>query len=265
MTLHQASGEGFFLIHSITKEPKESHFSIHMHNDYEIFCFVSGNARYMVEGRVWRLEYGSLLLMRPGETHKLLLDGPEPYERYVINFTPEVLPAELRSSLLAPFHDRPLGEENFYSPSHFGSLTPLALFEAMCNADGDSVRIRSYLSALLSSVLLDEAEKQIVPDPQSLGAEMVDFVNLHLCDPVTLPMLVEHFHLSVSQINRIFRSVTGTTVGRYCHAKRLLRARQLIATGMGAQEAAQSCGFSCYSSFFRLFKKRFGFSPSNEK
>ena len=40
-----------------------------MHDRCEAYLFISGNAQYLVEGSVYPLERGSLLIMRPGEAH----------------------------------------------------------------------------------------------------------------------------------------------------------------------------------------------------
>ena len=265
MNLSQISSEGFSLTHSIDRSPQSLQYKIHTHACYEIYCFVSGNARYMVEGRIWKLEHGSLILTRPSEHHVLLMDGNEPYERYVLSFDAEFFSEQERAVFLAPYHDRPLGEGNFFSASRFGSFSPIAFFEAMERCNGNSVLIRSYLSAILSIIVSEEFYKKVPLRSRSLGIELVDFVNQHLYDPVNMTMVAENFRLSTSQVNRVFYSVTGTTVSRYSHAKRLLQAQKLISTGMGALEASQACGFTSYPSFFKLYKNQFGHPPSQEK
>jgi AraC-like DNA-binding protein len=120
---------------------------------------------------------------------------------------------------------------------------------------------RALLALLQSSS--PKAERNI--STSSAGVELVDFVNAHLCDPVSVSMVTEQFHMSTSQVSRLFKAATGTTLGQYCLAKRLLKARRRISSGMSAQQAALECGFGCYSSFFRLYKKKFGTVPSDGK
>lgn len=252
--------------YSINKGISDTSARIHMHDDYELYCFVSGDAYYMVEGREYPLEYGTVLLMRPGELHKLILRSDAPYERYVLNFSPRALSEDLRTTLLMPFKDRPLGEKNCYRPADFSGISPLDLISSMCCSEPhSSVRVKTMLPAVLSLIeaaFSGDVEKK---ENLSLGAEMVDWINLHLYDPVTVSMVVEQFHMSVSQVTRVFRAATGTTVGQYCRVKRLLRARHLISKGYGSQEACRACGFACYSSFFRQYKNQFGISPSEDK
>jgi len=265
MQLFHYEDESISLAYSLHKEPNDIKPNIHVHNSYELYCFISGDCRYMIEGREIPMDYGTVLVMRPGELHTSILDSDAPYERIVLNFRPEALPEELRESLLLPFRDRPLGELNCYRGEDFPGISPRDILSVMCTPDGnDRLRIRAMLPALLT-LLQSSSPKDCRSSRSSVGVELVDFVNAHLCDPVSVTMVTEHFHMSNSQVSRLFKATTGTTLGQYCLAKRLLKARRRISAGMPAQQAALECGFGCYSSFFRLYKKKFGTVPSDKK
>lgn len=266
MILFQYEDENLGLFYSLDKDTEKIKAKIHVHNSYELYCFISGDCRYMIEGREIRLDYGSVLVMRPGELHTSILDSDRPYERIVLNFSPEALPEELREPLLRPFRDRPLGEMNCYRGEDFPNVTPKDLLLAMCgSSEDDRLRIYSMLPALLALLQSSSPKAERNISTSSAGVELVDFVNAHLCDPVSVSMVTEQFHMSTSQVSRLFKAATGTTLGQYCLAKRLLKARRRISSGMSAQQAALECGFGCYSSFFRLYKKKFGTVPSDGK
>lgn len=266
MKLFSYHDEQVSVEYNLNKDPLHPPQRIHMHNNYELYCFISGDTRYMIEGREVLLDYGTVLLMRPGELHTSILDSDRPYERYVLNFHPEVLPLELRESLLAPFRNRPLGEMNVYRASDFSGITPRDLLSVMCTpSSDDALRVRAMLPALLALLQTASPAGKNSSGGGSLGVEMVDFVNAHLCAPVTVASVSEQFHMSASQVSRVFKAATGTTLGQYCLTKRLLKARRRIASGMSAQQAALECGFGCYSSFFRLYKKKFGTVPSSKE
>ncbi len=264
MHLYHFKNEHIHLSYRLDKTPKEQQYEIHMHNDYELYCFISGDARYMIEGREIPLKYGTVLVMRPGELHTLLLDSDQPYERFVVNFTPEILPEELREPLLAPLKNRPLGEMNVFRAADFSGVTPRDLLNALCTEnDCPELRIRTLFPALL--MLLQNSPHPTSGIGRTEGIEILDYVNARLCDPVTVTEVAEHFYMSVSQVSRIFKNLTGTTVGQYSLTKRLLKARRRMDGGMSAKDAALACGFQYYSSFYRLYKKKFGISPSEEE
>ena len=91
--------------------------SMHAHDNYELFFFISGDCTYNVEGRQYPLTPGCLLLMRPAEVHCLIASQDSCYERIVINFSQRLV-SKIDSDclLLQPFTDRPLGQQNLYKP-----------------------------------------------------------------------------------------------------------------------------------------------------
>ncbi|MCI8359840.1 MAG: AraC family transcriptional regulator [Clostridiales bacterium] len=68
--------------------------------------------------------------------------------------------------------------------------------------------------------------------------------------------------MSRSQLNRLFRQATGSSVWDYILLKRLVAARNAIRKGSAASEAAIACDWKDYSSFYRSYKTRFGVSPT---
>ncbi len=271
MTIERYKWDGIVFSRSIDEHPVAENFKIHVHTDYEIFCVVSGNVDYLVEGRIYELSAGSIMIMRNAETHRLLVRGDEKYERYVLNFSPDLLSKYgFDSSLLDVFTLRPLGEDNLYLPTEFSGLDPLGLFRQMSAtfeiSDKEEAAV-AYLSALLFSINTVYYTRKELDRAVKSGFEkkIIEYVNRHLLDDITLSSISEELHMSPSQINRIFNRMTGTSVYNYVITKRLVYAQGMIQKGESAQSACQSCGFKDYSSFFRLYKKRFGHSPAKEK
>ena len=60
-----------------------------------------------------------------------------------------------------------------------------------------------------------------------------------------------------------FKKETGYPLHNYVMQKRLLMAKDLIATGEQITKASVQCGFNDYSSFLRSFKTMFRKSPSD--
>ena len=94
---------------------------------------------------------------------------------------------------------------------------------------------------------------------------VLSFVNEHILEDITLSEISKEMHMSSSQLNRTFNKITGTSVYNYIIKKRLIYAQGMISRGQNAISASQACGFKDYSSFFRLYKKHFGHSPTDDK
>lgn len=254
--------------HSIDEHPDQAAFKMHLHEQLEIYCYVSGDAVYLVEGTVYPLTPGSILLMRPSESHMVKLLSDAPYERYALHFLPDIVHSiDPDGRLLAPFFDHPLGQDNLYLPLDFALEQPLAILRNMCHADTAAQKrlaVTTRLFLLLEAVQQAHTIKTTqaaAPTAENITQKMLDYVNAHLFEDLSLKALSEHFFLSVSQCSRLFRQATGTTVWDYILTKRLLAAKSSIKKGDSITAAAQTCGFRDYSAFYRAYKKQFGHAP----
>ena len=261
--------EGFSLSHSVDKAPRDSDFPSHIHDRYEIFCLVRGCVDYIVEGTLYKLKPGAIMLMRPSESHKLIVNKSIEYERYVINFSSSLFSGTpFSQELLSPFKKRGLGEENMYLPQELGTVSATAQIEKMiseCASFNKNDAIISNLSALLSSInaAFNIREKKL--HTRGIEAEMISFVNESLTSELTIEKIAQKMHVSPSQVSRVFKKATGKSPHSYITAKRLILFNKKQRSGMGVIEACHECGFNDYSSFYRLYKKRFGVSPQENR
>ncbi|MBE6667357.1 MAG: AraC family transcriptional regulator [Ruminococcaceae bacterium] len=260
--------EGLSFAHSIDESPDNKSFRLHVHDDYEILCVVSGGVGYIVEGKEYDLSRGSIMIMRRAEIHRLVVKKNEKYERYIINFSPELLEKYgFDVSILDAYNNRALGEKNQYMPSDLSGLDPIGHMRQMAAVldvtPNESVAV-AYTVALLCSVnTAFYAKNTSLGKPRDVFEErIVDYINEHILDDISLSDISESMHISVSQLNRVFNRMTGMSVYNYIVSKRLVYAQGMISRGESAINACQTCGFKDYSSFYRLYKKRFGTSPT---
>ena len=249
------------------ENPDDRKFAMHVHESCEIFYFVSGNAEYLVEGARYPLESGSILIMRPSESHRTKISGSEKYERYAINFPVSVIEdIDPEHRLLKAFFDRPLGRGNLFLPMEFGDEDLHEIFAEMCNKTSryeTQVNVKTHLFWLLDRInrlWLKRGLKEYAP-PQNISERIVLYVNSHLFEELSVPMLAELFFLSPSQFGRIFKQATGAAPWEYITIKRLTAAREKIRNGESIHNAAERCGFGDYSTFYRAYVKYFGHSP----
>ena len=69
--------DNIYIRHAVDEHPDDRDFTMHVHEQCEIYFFVSGNAEYLVEGSVHPLSEKSLLIMRPSEAHKARITGTD--------------------------------------------------------------------------------------------------------------------------------------------------------------------------------------------
>lgn len=266
-TLRRITGEDFDLLHSIDKCPKENDFASHIHDWYELFCLVKGDVDYMVEGNLYKLKPGAIMLMRSSETHNLVVNKSTEYERYVLIFKPSlILSNGFSRELLFPYREHGLGEKNLYLDSEFEHISPLVYFEkifAEAEHVGERNAVLSNLASLLCEIKIAFNNKSDEQDGASQNEnEIIAFVNDNLTKDITIQAIANHLHISESQVSRVFKKATGTSVHNYIITKRLIMFNKKTAKGEGTIKACQECGFHDYSSFYRLYKKRFGYPPT---
>ncbi|MDD3882338.1 MAG: AraC family transcriptional regulator, partial [Eubacteriales bacterium] len=240
-------------------------FEFHVHDRCEMFYFVSGSAEYLVEGSVYPLASGSLMIMRPGEAHCIRMLKKAVYERYAVNFPLSIFDSfDSRRILMKPYTERELGKGNLFSLSG-----QEAAFAEMCDDSLDDytrgVVITAKLAGLLETILREfGSSARHTSAEKTIAEEVVAYVNRHIFGELSLTMLAEHFYLSKSQLCRIFKQTTGAAPWDYITVKRLIAAKTMIANGATAKAAAESCGFCDYSVFYRAYVKRFKQSPSGK-
>lgn len=91
--------------------------------------------------------------------------------------------------------------------------------------------------------------------------EILDYIDRHLAERISIPVLSAHFYISGSYLSRIFKDATGTTINQYIIAKRISHAEVLLADGHSVAETSSLCGFGDYSNFLKAFTRAVGISP----
>ena len=192
-----------FCHHSLDESPSPSEFYMHAHERMEILYFLSGDAQYLVEGSVYPLHPGELLIMNRAEAHKLQLLSAQPYERIVMHFSPSVLRGfDPDGLLLRVFAEKPLGRQNHYASPKFS-----ALFSEF-DAPGSPEHLRIHMLLILANVLytlcsLSEAAASAADKPVSVSQQILQYVNLHLFEDISLSSVSRAFFLSASQLGRV--------------------------------------------------------------
>ena len=260
-----------FFHHAIDQSPSRLDYSMHLHLHYEIYLFVSGDVRYLVENNEYPLKPGTILLMRPMEYHMAKIVGNAPYERYCTIFPKNVLDfVDPQYRLLAPFRDRPLGKENLFTPDEFPGVDPLEFFKSMEVADSSPAYKRTaVLSNLypllweLSKAFCKRTERKTGADEVTLTDKILKYINRHLFEEMSVQTISRRFYISDSYLHRLFKNAVGTSVWNYILFKRLSAAQREIQNGATAAEACRKCGFKDYSAFYRAYKKQYGASPTD--
>lgn len=246
-----------------TLKPDLSQFYMHTHDSYEIYSFLSGTANYYVEGNIYKLKPGDILIIKKAEAHTLLINSDNPYERVVINFYPEALLEENLSESLSFLDNKPLGKNNRYSSTKFKNNCWQYYLDKICSSK-DIYEQRIYLTVLLRELKNSYCEINEENNKPDNTSNIIEYINSHISEQLSLEKICENFYLSKSQLNRRFKRMTGSTVWEYITTKRLILAKDLLQNGEHPTNAYIKSGFNDYCTFYRAYKAKFSVSPKSD-
>lgn len=105
--------------------------------------------------------------------------------------------------------------------------------------------------------------RDVAPNHRILCEEVMDYIQVHLREHLTLQSIAATFNISPAHLNRIFRQVHKITLMRYVTALRIKIAKKiLVDTPERISDVAELVGFSSVTSFSTVFHRAEGCSPS---
>ena len=246
---------------------------LHHHDFFEIYFLLAGDVTYLIESRIVHVMPGDLLLISPKELHQVCIQ-PEMsvYERYVLWVDPDTVRqlSDGQTDLFSGLDPNRPGYGNQLrlsseDRSHIQSLMEQLHRESAGDGYGAEMLRKSLLTQLLIAinrlVLRQGAYTEESTQTSRAVRQVVNYVNLHYSEPLSLDLLAEKFFVSKYHLSHEFNRQVGTSVYRYIQKKRLLMARQLMAQGKKPNEVYASCGFGDYAGFYRAFKSEYQIGP----
>ena len=258
----------------IDPTPEADGYAAHSHDSYEIFLPVAGSLAFDVEAYRYTVERGSVLILPPFVSHRLIVQDSEPLEYLYAQFSPKAMPDEedLKETVESLFHGYGEGEMSMrHLPKESFAFVHGAI-KRLCVSGTKEVHDQFFriLSPLLREILLygipvNGKQGELAKKGSrktALTDQIIDYVSLHYADIQDLSFVVDVFHYSTVHVNSLFKNRLGVSLWRYVLHIRLDRACDMLVNGMHASEVALSCGFKDYSTFYRLFKKSYGITPT---
>ena len=123
---------------------------------------------------------------------------------------------------------------------------------------GDSL-IVALFSHLLGAVNARAAQQGLT---RSARDRVVEYIDAHLSEAVTLREMAQVASLGERQFCRAFRASIGESPHQYLLGQRVERAKSLILKGDSLADVALQSGFSDQSQLTRTFTRRLGVSPA---
>ncbi|MGN1002956.1 MAG: AraC family transcriptional regulator [Oscillospiraceae bacterium] len=257
------------------KDPRPSDVAVHHHDFYEVFFFLSGQVEYRVEGSIYYLQPGDLLLINPMELHQLIVkEGDSAYERVVLWIDRGFLESfsDERESLTRCFDNTISTHTNLLHLTQTQQADVTERLERLVRESygggyGSSLCAHGLLLQLMVELnrmaLCTSGVRDDRVESSPLVTQVLAYIGEHYNEPLTLDGLAQRFYVSKYHLSHEFSRIVGTGVYHYILLKRLLIARQMLADGIAPSVVSVNCGFGDYANFYRAFKAQYGVTPSD--
>ena len=259
---------------------RSDNFLIHSHPFYELWYFISGDVHFLYAGTEYEMRPDTLIINVPNIFHGIQTLSTEPYERFALHFTEDVISLDRRNLLMGSLPtEQSVRDNNSPIPYIIPDAGSLGLRPLLQEFD-ELQRVPQAQQPPLVSVLLEGVLSRLLLHAGGMAAAgtvrpyhsgqreldpVLTYIHQNLTEKLTLDDLSERFYLSKSKLNSLFRQQTGTTAMDYIILRRLSYAQQLLINGCPASQAGTAAGFGDYTAFYRAYVKQMGHSPKLDK
>lgn len=248
----------------------------HAHDYYEFYFLVGGKVSITIDSVEYQLHTGDMIMIPPGIPHHIkLLDTSHPYQRVVFWISREYCNQLMQVSPDYGYIMQHVSITKKYIHSYdviaFNTIKSKVfqlLEEIHFDRFGKSAKVSLCINDLLLHINRTIYEKEHPATPKesrSLYENLVSFIEEHLEEDLSLERLAGEFFVNKYHIAHVFKENLGMSVHQFITKKRLLQCRDAILAGEDITKVSVQGGYKDYSSFYRAFKKEFGYSPKEYK
>lgn len=259
-----------------TRDRNRDEASFHSHDHLELAFILSGEGRYRFEDGIIPVKEGDVLIINPGVKHQALAcPGAEtPATEFFAGAADFQISGCPRNSLPVPEGGHVLHAEGELWQKLFKMYSAMEAEKAVCR-QGRYFMLKAYLIQMILLIIREECKPAerlggdtLVPvNRKYIVDQIVNYLEDHYNEKISLEQIAENMYLSPFYISKVFKSETGDTPIRHLINIRLEKAREQLEGGWtgSIQEVAASVGYDDAYHFSKLFKKRYGISPSQAR
>jgi two-component system, response regulator YesN len=124
-------------------------------------------------------------------------------------------------------------------------------------------KVFDYFTEIGRSIIRSRSSEKTAYNRQVVD-QINDYIMSHLNEDAGLVSLAEKYHFHPSYLARLYKHMTGITVGQYIVDVKLQHAKKMLATpDMQICDISRSLGFATAAYFGKFFKTHTSFTPSD--
>lgn len=214
--------------------------------EYYLLHYVyEGAGKVTFEDRVYEIEAGQMFIIHPYETAVYEPDPANPWHYCWVGF------------------DTKLEIPRLKTKHRLNARYAEHIFRAINSTDEGMIGREYYIAGKIMEFLSTLVRPDSDDGQKTFVDTAVEFIQKNYTRPVTMDGMAEQLHITQSYFTTAFRQQMGISPYQYLMDLRLARAAELIAeNGYNVSEAAISVGYNSIYNFSKMFKKKYGVSPS---
>lgn len=242
------------------------------HDYAEIVFILSGEGKYHVGDQIYDTSEGDIILINQGVKHQSICCNPEnPATEASIGFCDIQLENLGVNEMPIPKEGPVICTQGELRQKLFKIYTSVDVENAVYRV-GKSFMLKSYLVQVLLLLLREQTEPVEIKTGYSFKSvnkkyiveKIMEYFEDHYAEKISLDQIADNMYLSTVYISKIFKSETGNTPIRHLIDIRLDKAKETLENGWDGsiQEVAMLVGYEDVYHFSKMFKKKYGVSPS---
>ena len=263
----------FKLTHTIEQTPPHPTIPYDYYDDtYAVTILISGEGTCSVEGNVYEIRDGDLMILSPDEIRSFKFSNHGYHERLSVYFSDSVLLPlfEYDLPLMNIFRNRSLGVGNKYSFGEYETERVSSILDQLKelaqkeNDPNTTAKLHTLIFQLMFWIY-DSRELKRSHEISTLNASVIFdiccYIKNNLDRDLSYKALQDLFLVSRYQLTTVFARDMGMSLTEYIIRKRLNRVIFLVREGAQIEESAYNAGFHTYSHFYKEFVKYYKKSP----
>ena len=238
-----------------------TNFPTHAHNGWEFIFIKSGALSYSVDGKVFDIIPGSLIITRPGEIHTLTPKGSIHYERHDLIVAEQLLFDGNIAQIPSDLHVLDLSNHR-----NFSNLWDKFNYY-ITNLEGErqEMMVRLLINELWMDLYIAAQipSQPIASQTNEVVTKAITYIKNHIYEPLTVQDICRTLFISPSCLYYSFTKHLNVTPKQYIIVQKLQLAHQALINGGNPTKVCREYGFHNYSTFYRNYQKIYGYQPSN--
>ncbi|HOJ09811.1 MAG TPA: AraC family transcriptional regulator [Clostridiales bacterium] len=243
----------------------------HCHDFISFIYVLSGGCTYNLDGFLYQLKKGDLIICNPGVYHCRLMNTGQEVIEFHVGFS-NISLADLQRNYLIPENSNPVFKISRYEQDFLRCCSEIVA-EQEKDEPGCEPLLKSLVMKLIVLFLREtsthrNSDKSAVfnfdsYDRLNIVNTIVSYINENYMNDISLDKISKNMYLSPVYISKIFKEEIGESPINYLIKVRLAKALELLENGdLTVRAIAKSVGYDDAYHFSKLFKKYYGSPPS---